>query len=553
MTRMKLGLVVVLLTFGLSAINAKKIYYDQYIMYDGKVDKNMMPAGKGKLLLHYETNSLPGKKRSTFVKLTNLDTSFGGLKKLYQPVDILEGNFEGMKISNAHISFCINKNDEDDCLYTYTGDVEYEITNEEYKSLCFKLTKGIIKEKDGSMYECTPEAPFTIIRSLGPQETAYTKSEGYAYRITTNANEMEWNCPISMGTIGTFQRARRAYTAKGNGQSIYFNMYEANLEEIYFDNSIKVINWEKIEFNNGDFFALSNEGPTSLKKQYPDGTLTLFERGTVQLDMNRIAFYNPNMSIEEFYKTIMKSNTFQETGLQLKPESFSNTYKSAVKGNAKAQYDLAMDYYEGKNVEKDMDAAFSWVTKAEINGYSAAAKMRKEMKMESLKEHALNSRNQYDSWIIGHMYEFGEGNDNNRIDICLDSALIWYKRAAALDASNQKYVTALEYKMNNNGADYWTYQKQKEEKEAYDTLCKRFGKKYVDDASHGRITIGMPEALLFGFFKTKLVQETTSSKLYRIYGWGATDFGTTVSISNTALLKSVWVSNGKVSSVRNWQ
>lgn len=550
MKKMKLGLVVILLTFGLSAVNAKKIHYDQYIMYDGKVDKNEMPAGKGKLFLHYETRTLPGKKQNAFVKLTKLDTSFGGLKKLYQPVDILEGNFDGQKVSNARITFCINKFDEDDCLYTYTGDVEYEITNEEYKSLCFKLTKGIIKKKDGSLYECTPETPFTIIRRLGSLESVYTESEGYAYRITTNANEVEWNCPIKMGTIGTFQKARRAYTAYGEGR-IDFEMYEAGIEEVFFDNSIKVTNGEKIEFNNGDYFVFSNEGPTSLKKQYTDGTLTLFEKGTVQLDMNRIAFYNQYLPMDEVYRKWMNSDTFQNTGLQLKPESFSNTYKSAVKGNSKAQYDLAMEYYEGKNVEKDKNIAFSWINKSVNNGYSAAVKMRNEMKVESLKEHALKSRNQYDSWIIGHMYEFGKGNDYNEIDICLDSALVWYKKAAALNESNQKYVTALEYKMKNNGADYWAYKEQKEEKEAYDTLCKRFGKKYIDDVIAGKITVGMPEDLLTTAFKTALVRESGKSRLYRIYGWGTTNFGQT--ISNTAHTKSVWVTNGKVSDIINWQ
>ena len=179
------------------------------------------------------------------------------------------------------------------------------------------------------------------------------------------------------------------------------------------------------------------------------------------------------------------------------------------------------------------------------------AKLAKEnLMMAKLKIKALSSGNQYDYWIIGHMYEFGEGNDGDRVTICLDSALVWYKKATEIDPNNQRYVTALTYKMKTGG-DYYKHKEQEEIKAAYNSLCKMYGKKYADDAIAGRITIGMPEALLIRAFKTKLVKKTASSKLYRVYGWGTTNLGTT--ISNNAHTQSVWVSNGKVSSVTNWQ
>lgn len=78
-----------------------------------------------------------------------------------------------------------------------------------------------------------------------------------------------------------------------------------------------------------------------------------------------------------------------------------------------------------------------------------------------------------------------------------------------------------------------------------------FWKKYVDDVAKGNITVGMPEKLLVAAFKAELVRQTGNKKLYRIYGWGTTNFGQT--LTNTALKKSVWVTNGKVSSITNWQ
>lgn len=180
------------------------------------------------------------------------------------------------------------------------------------------------------------------------------------------------------------------------------------------------------------------------------------------------------------------------------------------------------------------------------------AKLAKEnLMMAKLKIKALSSGKQYDYWIIGHMYEFGEGN-GNEVTICLDSALVWYKKAAVIDPKNEECVTALKYKMKTGG-DYYKHKEQVEKKAAYDTLCKKYGKKYADDAKAGRITIGMPEGLLISAFKTKLVEKNASSKLYRVYGWGVTDYGSSATISNNAHTKSVWVTNGKVSSVRNWQ
>lgn len=83
----------------------------------------------------------------------------------------------------------------------------------------------------------------------------------------------------------------------------------------------------------------------------------------------------------------------------------------------------------------------------------------------------------------------------------------------------------------------------------YNAVCKMYGKQYVDAALVGKPIVGMPEELLLKVFRTELV-ESGYSKLYRIRGWGWKDFGRTY--SDSALLYSVWVTNGRVSSVRYW-
>lgn len=95
-------------------------------------------------------------------------------------------------------------------------------------------------------------------------------------------------------------------------------------------------------------------------------------------------------------------------------------------------------------------------------------------------------------------------------------------------------------------------QKKRQEAELtaeYNAVCNKYGKKYVDAALEGKPIIGMPEELLLAVFRTELI-ESGYSKLYRIRGWGWKNFGRTY--SDSALLYSVWVTNGRVSSVRYW-
>ena len=46
--------------------------------------------------------------------------------------------------------------------------------------------------------------------------------------------------------------------------------------------------------------------------------------------------------------------------------------KAAVQGNAKAQFNLANKYYEGKGVEQNFEEAFKWYKKAAEQGHSQA-------------------------------------------------------------------------------------------------------------------------------------------------------------------------------------
>lgn len=85
-------------------------------------------------------------------------------------------------------------------------------------------------------------------------------------------------------------------------------------------------------------------------------------------------------------------------------------------------------------------------------------------------------------------------------------------------------------------------EKAKKDRENYSFLCKKFGKTYVDAALKGKVVIGMPELLLVATFKPTLKQQTANKKLYYIYE---------MTLFSNRLSKTVWVTNGKVTSIRN--
>lgn len=80
----------------------------------------------------------------------------------------------------------------------------------------------------------------------------------------------------------------------------------------------------------------------------------------------------------------------------------------------------------------------------------------------------------------------------------------------------------------------------------YKSYCKKYGKKYVDAAIGNRTPIvGMSEKLLKEAFNLTLVESGRTYKKYRITGTGFV--GNT--LTDSALLYTVWVSNGKVTCV----
>lgn len=109
--------------------------------------------------------------------------------------------------------------------------------------------------------------------------------------------------------------------------------------------------------------------------------------------------------------------------------------KSANEGNAQSQFELGLIYYQGKEIAKNYDNAFSWFSKASQNNHPGS------------------------SFYLGIMYMDGNGTDKD----CAQS-LKYYKKAASANVPDASYNLSVLYSKgecvtkNMETSHYWLLQ-----------------------------------------------------------------------------------------------
>ncbi len=209
-------------------------------------------------------------------------------------------------------------------------------------------------------------------------------------------------------------------------------------------------------------------------------------------DQQRIKDYVRDLEIndeKETYHEIIKSISpisMVLTSVDGEHEYEFNRDVKNMTAQEKAEYDKEVERLNQEKKEEELRA-------------KKAAQARDDRVMARLKAKAIASGNQYDYWIIGYTYENGEGNDNVKVTINLDSALVWYKKAAAIDPKNETYVTALKHKMKTGGNYYEDKAKETiaNAKKKAASLGSKYGAAYVNSLLNtGNIKVGTPVALL---------------------------------------------------------
>lgn len=620
MRQISFRLCIMLMALAMLPLTAesKKIQFGHFIFYDGKLNNEGKPEGKGKL------------------------------ETVYGSIDMLKGIFDNGKVDDAELVFC--KAEKKYPLALFGGTLEYEVAMDGSR-VTYKLLNGILTVHS-EMFRIVEENPLVITRLPSANE-CMLQYEGYLTRVTEVENvgqeeirELEQLItkpfPIRRLLKGKFYKKMTRYGLDDN----FTPIVKQNCHSLIDFENTRVSREENRVYlihskDNSVCYEYGSGYVLGFKKKLKEGTIDFDGSPCMDFTSNSkekglATFENfPEMNCDFISFTLRNASSVKDLGInvlmgqdaiamksKLQIEGLQDMIFNAIKDkNATFSKEeeltnrlLAMEKSPKRtkaleSVWNQLKKAGSWeveYTPYAFYWHKGTERGKQELALaERIKKRMNDEGNKTFGFLPGQkegdVVVYFDGNDvlsggtvlkkNNGVLTVDDRGEMtfkmndgtvfkgYFKEQVKFLGDSSQFSSYFEEKADLKLLQYeeltpWsgsiTYAdgttdeltagesvkamkkaEQEKEKAAYDTLCKKFGKKYTDDAMAGRITIGMPEALLISAFKTKLIEQNASSKLYRIYGWGMTNFGRT--ISNNAHTQSVWVRNGKVSNVRNWQ
>ena len=120
-------------------------------------------------------------------------------------------------------------------------------------------------------------------------------------------------------------------------------------------------------------------------------------------------------------------------------QSFQLNQSKANQGDADAQFNLALQYYNGTGTPQDTRYAIYWYKKAAVQGHVNALYFLGKLYLEGLGEEVTQDSKKAVYWLtkaakqglgnaqysLGHMYEYGDGGPQD-----YKQAFFWYTKAA---------------------------------------------------------------------------------------------------------------------------
>ena len=143
---------------------------------------------------------------------------------------------------------------------------------------------------------------------------------------------------------------------------------------------------------------------------------------------------NKNKAAQWYYKATMGNNA--EAKAKLYSFYSKELEKYAKSGDAQAQYEVGMDYYEGEGVEKNTEIAAKWFLSAKTQGHEAATAKLYSYYSKSL-EAAAKGGDAQAQYEVGMDYYEGNGVSKN-----VATAAMWFDKAKTQGhemATNQFY------------------------------------------------------------------------------------------------------------------
>lgn len=517
---------------------AKKIKFGQYVVYSGKVE-NGMPKGEGELTI---VNNDPNCKKGALFKGVfygytisgELDLkekgyypSFSGSAKLEIAAD---GSYVKVNIISGSLTASIKKG----------GIVTIELyKNDSVSIVCTPTEQGIIFSSN--TFEAEQKYTYTQETKLKP---------GY-HSNSVLRNKLNFLDRGSLQGIkwyghSTFMLNKSGHLVqKGYYESIKLPKLDATLN-LYEDGV------QQIDFGNGDFFRYEGDKDHplyikktgfSVKTKYKDmnGKLCRKNHDDVMKfisddgeEYNVVThnfirpsrfdmFYpSPDAAVDDRIEELrLKDDVtvpdISDRRLILYKDTVADLVKKALEGDLQSKYDLGIALIEGVSVYQDIWLGDSYISDADRHNNADAKAYqakRNENAFQSHKIGAVNINGYTDyrgRWIddkgvgcydVGMTYETGKSPYTffwDPITINLDSALVWYEKAAQVNPKYKKNVIAIKYKMKT-GKNYFKDERIKSLTSlvrGFQTkYTKKYGASFSNNIIKGNITQGMPLALI---------------------------------------------------------
>ena len=360
---------------------AEKITYGEFITYDGKVDGNGLPYGKGKIETTYGTsnpNALSSKEK-----------------------DVLEGIFENGTVKDAKL--LLHRYNGPMWINTakYKGIIEYSIAKDG-SSITYKLTDGKFETNRLTTFVIQPEFPFTLTRT--PHKVGCDMDASNLYTPNNNVSikvediNSSYFFPLQLSDLGDIKQITQVNSYRLDSD---FKEYSNGTDYIVQIENGGILSKTKdgVNYNlsNKDYFYASSNSSSTYKfrKTYPEGLLS-YEGGSCyhfegSNGEKGIITVNSQDDSNKIYGVVMKSGSLKETGFTILKGQIAELTEKAYAGDAQSQYELGLAYLNGNGIDKDQNIGENWIRIAAKKGNSdAIAKLEADEAEKRAKEKEMN-------------------------------------------------------------------------------------------------------------------------------------------------------------------
>lgn len=367
---------------------AEKIQYGKYITYEGKVDANKKPNGKGKLELVYKASG-----------------SYG-LVETYK--DILEGVFANGTVSKAKLLLARYNGPLWINSAKFKGTVEFSIA-EDRNSITYTLLDGELDTNNYNTFLISNQYPLTITRI--PHSNGCEMRSGKLYKtnynnsVSINNIPSDYFYPFNLSEVKSIIKSVTTHTTYILNGNFAENKIGTEYSVELIDGGVlsKLDNGLSYILSNKDYFYFQPHGNYKFRKTVSEGILS-YEEGDYCLLIDKEGKRKGYLTkiqddARNVFSKVMNATTLQNIGgIFYDGEAADLIGKAYYSGDAQAQYDLAMSFMKGTETNKDEQKGRSLLNQAAKNRNASAIAYLKAEEEENRKEAARKQAEEDAAW-----------------------------------------------------------------------------------------------------------------------------------------------------------